>query len=302
MSSPAKTEKTKKFKHNKVLSVRVKHNETGDAVVLDFPMTSLDTKDIPEITVITVSRNRKAFFGLAIDNWSRMYYPYDKISWLVVDDSDSLELSPIKELKNLEDKRAMFYYLPPNKDDKGAVVPHSVGTKRNLAMSLVKTEYVVFMDDDDYLYDNSVLARVCALMFYKRECVYCSDLGVYSIHKKQSYVLEKFADVPEGTIACTKKFWEKQKFGENTSGCEGFNMVAGRERDMLQMPWFFVAVVLNHDTNITHNARNVRFGVSDEKLKEIAASGNHMDFYKDIFNDSFKRQLNILIDLQTKKE
>jgi hypothetical protein len=294
-ASSTKTAKNQPdFDHTKVEQVKLKRSANGKDIVIDLPVEEINRENFPAVTIVTVTRNRKHFFPLAIDNWKRVYYPEEKLTWLVVDDSDSLEQSPIKLLKDLKDpKRVLFYYLPPKTED-GKLVGHSIGYKRNLAMTLIKTDFVAMVDDDDFLYPESIMSRMCSLLFYGKQCVYSDELGVYSVHHENSYILEGFQDVPEGTLMFTKKFWEKNKFGEGTYG-EGGQLVAGRELDMIRVPYFFNVIVLNHHTNITGKGRNIRFA-NTGALKNRASVSAPLNFYKLEFPKSFKDALKILAE------
>ena len=197
------------------------------------------------MTVITVTKNRRSIFPIAIDNWTRLSYAYDKIKWLIIDDSDTIDQSPIYELKNLRDSRIKFYKTPQ---------PMTIGAKRNLAMSLIDTDYAVMMDDDDFLYSESVLLRICALKVYMKGCIYSDHLDVYNTLDKTSYTLEKFKGIPEGSVMLTKKYWSEHKFTDSSQE-EGNGIIF--ERDMLRIPCMFNMVSLVHSSNTSGNCRNV---------------------------------------------
>lgn len=269
--------------HGKVEHARMRKAANGRDVVLDWPEEEIDRSKLPDVTIVTVTRNRKRFAPLAIDNWKRVYYPDDKLTWLVVDDSpDPLKDGFLDQLKALHDNRILYYYLAPRADG----LPHTVGYKRNHAMELVKTKIVAFMDDDDYLYDESILSRVLCLHYYDKQAVYCAELGVYNVQHENSYFLEGYADVPEGSLMCTKEFWQKQKFGDEMQG-EGRQLVSGQELHMIKIPSCFNMVVLNHGKNLTGAGRSIRFAM-DRKMKEKASMVAPINFWKDVFPASFR--------------
>lgn len=264
-----------KFDHDKIECAKCVKMPGGD-LVLDLPVEEVNKADLPPVTIITVTKNRKHLFPLAIDNWKNIYYPYDALTWLVIDDSDNIEDGPVRLLKELKDNRIQYYRMLPKENG-----TNTVGYKRNFAMNLVKTDYVVFMDDDDFLYKDSIIARICVLKFYDKQCVYSDTLGVYDTVTENSYIVEKFADIPEGSILCTKKFWEKQKFNEEGTS-EGLQMVSGRELDMIKIPYMYNLIVLNHKHNVTQR----RFRVKN-KMKRMSSMIAQINFEK-FFPDSFK--------------
>jgi hypothetical protein len=156
---------------------------------------------------------------------------------------------------------------------------YTIGYKRNFAMGLVQTEYVVNMDDDDFFYDESVISRICALKFYNKECVYSDNIGVYNTKHESSYILEGFSDIPEGTMAYTKTFWEKKKYNEDSSGSEGLQLVEGRELELLRIPYFFNLITINHNNNTTGRTRNILLKQTG-KLKQMKSVSSSINFKK----------------------
>jgi glycosyltransferase involved in cell wall biosynthesis len=275
--------------HSKTETARVRKTEDGD-IVLDFPEDKIDRVNLPPVTIVTITCNRKRFAELAINNWKRIYYPDNKLTWLVIDDSSDPKTDGfIEPLKALKDPRIKYYYLAPKRED-DQITYHTIGYKRNFAMGLVTSEIVCFMDDDDYLFDESVLARVCCLRFYGKQCVYSADLGVYNVVHENSYFLEGFADVPEGSIMLTKEFWKKQKFGEEPQG-EGRQLVSGQEANMIKIPSHYSLIVLQHGSNTTGGGRSIRFKM-DRKMMEKKSIVNPIDFWKDNFPVGFREAVN----------
>lgn len=269
--------------HSKVENVLLKTDKTGKNC-LNLPFEEINKENLPPVTIVTVTKNRKHLIPLAIDNWKRIYYPYDKLFWLVIDDSDSIESSCVTELKALKDKRIMFYYLAPNGT--------TIGAKRNLGMELVKTEYVVMMDDDDYLYNESILYRIVCLQMYEKGLIYSDSVGIYHAINENSYVLEQYLDVPEGTMALTKTFWSKSKFGELQQG-ESNQLVRGREMELLRIPWYFNLIVINHANNVTGMGRSIRFNWKG-KMKNKKSTSNPLNLFKEL-PDSFKGLLKKIV-------
>ena len=43
-------------------------------------------EDLPHVSILTVTRNRKAFLPLMLHNWDNFNYPKDKLEWIILDD------------------------------------------------------------------------------------------------------------------------------------------------------------------------------------------------------------------------
>lgn len=280
-------DKEDKFDHKIVDSVKCKLE--GGNIVLDFPLNTIEASELPTVLVVTVTRNRKQYFPLAIDNWRRIYYPQDKITWVVVDDSDDIEKEPKELLNDLNDLRIKYRHLPA-KVDKGSIVPYSIGEKRNWAINNFEGDIIAVMDDDDFFYDNSILARICALKFYKKEHVYSNEVGVYHAVHMSSYVLEEFAGVPEGSSLFIREFWERNKYAESYAGEEGVQLVKGQESVSIKIPYFFNMIVINHNKNATGGGRNIRFR-NTGMLKSRKSLQAPINFWKTAFTESFQKAM-----------
>jgi len=97
---------------------------------------------LPQIAIVTPTRNNKAFESLMVDNIKRQTYPSELIHWYILDDSSDKSLAwdekRIKE-KLGKNVKVTFKKLPK------PVNP--IGIKRNLLVKGVKEEIVVHMDD-----------------------------------------------------------------------------------------------------------------------------------------------------------
>ena len=77
--------------------------------------------DLPSVSVITPTFNRKYLFDLAIRNFTNTDYPTNKIEWIIVDDSEEENLQDIlPDIENIE-------YIKLDERT-------SIGEKRNIAV------------------------------------------------------------------------------------------------------------------------------------------------------------------------
>lgn len=281
-----------KFDHGKVESVKTKRGDTGD-IIVDLPITTIKTDVLPGVTILLVTRNRRKFAPLIIDNWKRIRYPEEKLQLLVVDDSDDVKMGPILELKALKDPRISYCYVNPIKDNSGNISGNSIGSKRNHGVNLAKYDYICIMDDDDFMFDDSILARMSCLICNQKQCIYSGEMGVYNFKHENSYILPETTDIAEGSLMFTKKFWETNKFSESGTG-EGLNMVCGKELEMIKIPWFFNIVAINHNKNTTGKLRNVMFD-NRTRVQARQSLSASLNIYKSSFPKSFKKALKSIV-------
>ena len=235
----------------------------------------LDKESLPKVTLVTLTRNRKHLFKLAVYNYKTSTYPKDKLEWLIYDTSNDDE--------KVED------YLPPKEERESLNISYyhnnaliSIGESRSRACELAKNEIIVFMDDDDYYFPESVVTRVNTLVNSGKQIVGVRILASLSINKIVSYINSSgiYSSVQTSVSPATLCFYksilsDKVKFThENINECEELF----KHIDLTQfkeISWENVIVALSHKNNTTN--RNVpnqkpngcHYGFTDKLLKFI---------------------------------
>lgn len=235
----------------------------------------LDKENLPKVSLITLTRNRKHLFKLAVYNYKTSTYPKDKLEWLIYDTSNDEE--------KVED------FLPPKEEREKLNISYyhdnslkSIGESRNKSCELAKNEIIVFMDDDDYYFPESVVTRVNSLVNSGKQIIGVRILASLSITKVISYINTSGiyssirTSISPATLCFYKSILSKNvKFThENINECEDIfkNIDLGLFKEI---SWENVIVALAHKNNITN--RNVpnqkpngcHYGFSDKLLKFI---------------------------------
>lgn len=263
------------FDHSKVESVKQAYNREKDSLDIDISDKYTIPETFPSVSILTVTKNRKKYFPLAINNWKRMEYPTDKLEWIIIDDSDNVNNSPETLIKALNDHRITYIHLTTSA---------TIGYKRNLSVKTAKYDYLCNMDDDDFFFKESIYIRVASMREHEKECIYSDSIGIYNIIHENSYIVEQYKDVPESTMMFTRSFWEKCKFNEQRNECESIDMINGRECEMLKIPYYFTVILLNHKSNHTGRLRRVNIKTAKRMLSVV----NNLNFYKLSFPNEFK--------------
>ena len=141
-----------------------------------------DDSELPTVSVITLTKNRKKFFNLAIFNFNQINYPKSKLEWIVYDTSNSENrvdgLLPPKESR----ENYNIKYIHTDKLE-------TIGVSRNNAIKECSNDYVIFYDDDDYYYPDSVRNRIHPFMCDENvNIVCCSALASFEINKFYSFI------------------------------------------------------------------------------------------------------------------
>lgn len=198
--------------------------------------------DLPDISILTVTKDRRPFMALAKYCYLLQSYPENKLEWVILDDGDD----------SIEDTLIGIPNVTYIKCDQGM----TIAAKRNLAVERAMYDVFVNMDDDDVYPENSVLHRVAMMLKDPaRECAFCTTIPCYDIVKYSSFMnvppitLPMSERVSEATLVFTRKFWEENKFDETIKVGEGDAFIRGREQMCRELSPQEVIVSLIHPKN-----------------------------------------------------
>lgn len=196
--------------------------------------------DLPDVSIVTITKDRRIFMPLAKYSYMIQSYPEDKLEWVIVDDGEDSIEDTLIGVPNVRYVRCSNM---------------TIGEKRNLGVESAMYDTIVMMDDDDVYPNNSVLHRVAMLMKEPaKECVFCTTIPCYDISKYSSFMnvppmtLRMSERVSEATLGFTKKFWEDKKF-ESIHVSEGNAFIHGRETMCREISPQDVIVSLVHPMN-----------------------------------------------------
>lgn len=219
----------------------------------------IDRDILPSVSIVTITYNRKYLFQLPIRNFYLFDYPFDKLEWIIVDDSNNSD-------QNLDDILPSDDRIKYIKLDKKT----SIGEKRNIGVSNSKFNIIAFMDDDDYYYPISIYSRVSILLNYypKYKCVGVCDVELYDINNNSCAVFNS-PHVSEASMCFVKKMWNERQFSidEHKYG-EGYLFLKNRRSDVIKMPSCFNVLAITHKTNVTSKIRQLN-NHSVDLLKQL---------------------------------
>lgn len=201
-------------------------------------------EDLPDVSIITLTKDRRNFMPLAKYCYLLQTYPEDKMEWVIVDDGED----------SIEDTLIGIPNVTYVRCDPGM----TIGQKRNLGVSKALYDTIVVCDDDDVYPENTVLHRVAMMMKEPaKECAFCTTIPCYDITKYSSfmnvppYTLPMSQRVSEATLIFTRKFWEANKFDESVNVAEGDAFIRGREQMCRELSPQEVIVSLTHPGNVS---------------------------------------------------
>ena len=200
--------------------------------------------ELPDVSIITLTKDRREFMPLAKYCYLLQSYPQDKMEWVIVDDGDD----PIEDT----------LFGIPNVTYVKCEPGMTIAQKRNLGVEKAMYNTLIMMDDDDVYPENSVLHRVAMMMKEpKKECAFCTTIPCYDIVKYNSFMnvppmtLPMSQRVSEATMIFTRAFWEENKFDETVRVAEADSFVSGREQMCRELSPQEVIVSLVHPKNMS---------------------------------------------------
>jgi glycosyltransferase involved in cell wall biosynthesis len=245
----------------------------------------LSDNELPNISIITPTYNRRNAFKLAIYNFLNCNYPKDKIEWIIIDDGTDKIIDLIPKEYNIkyyyfnETDRQNLYYKAINKIDKRSNNKKNkkskqgkmmnlhkngffnnrmpIGLKRNIGNSYASSNYIVHMDDDDYYPSNSIRKRISLLLNSNSQCVSCTTIPCFNVTRYVSIMnspphnLPLQARISEATMCYTRDFWNKQKYNNFCVGSEAELFLKNRINLCTEIDWNNIIVSLLHKSNLS---------------------------------------------------
>ena len=268
-------------------------------------LCSDEQPDFPNVSILTITRNRRGFLPLMLQNWNGFNYPRDKLEWIIVDDGtedieEELNLNEndnIKYIKLSREEIKKFIdmidlsYLSKDKDkqvlskkalggtetdEKAELIQQyykktcrlPIGFKRDYGINLCSHDFIMHMDDDDYYPPDSINLRLSYLDSRRRiQCIYTSEIDTYTVKtgKLERVGLPKFCN--EATLFHTKEYWNTYKFKWEDIYNEGRHFIHGH-MEARKMPCKNMIVNIIHDDN--YSIRNMKV-VEDVNSEDLTA-------------------------------
>ena len=267
--------------------------------------TKIDVDELPTVSIVTLTHNRKKFFNLAIYNYNLINYPKNKLEWIIYDTSnhDNCVEALLPPLETRESKYNIHYMY--NK------ITETIGSSRNKALEKCKNDIIVFMDDDDYYPADSVQNRVNELVNNDNiSIVGCRFVGTFEINKFISYIdspdLFKpyFSSLKIASIAFKRAILDKlgkHNFCEDSSINELNQTLSNNFRYFKEINWENNIISLVHTKNTTYrrvpdsDSNGCHFGFGSKLFKfitELDKTDEELKSYQERLEQSKKDNQN----------
>lgn len=217
---------------------------------LDFKLKlkNFNDEDLPKVSILTPTKNRKNFFEMAIHCFKNYDYPEKKIEWIILDDSD--DGTNLRDILP-KDKRIKYIRIKTKRQ-----IP--ISEKRNMCVKYASNDILINQDDDDYYFPHRIRTQVKVLLTYpKINMVGSGIVCCYDVNSEKFYNVGGPTTIAEATMCYRKKFFTERNFNKKVKMGEGILFLKERKHECFRIPHTFILFVMNHKNNVTNSLRKV---------------------------------------------
>jgi glycosyltransferase involved in cell wall biosynthesis len=238
----------------------------------------------PFVSCICPTYNRRRFLPHLLHIFNNQTYPKDRRELIIVDDSPESNEDVIKQYN--VDKNVRYYHIKEKM---------KLGKKRNYINSLVKGEYVVCFDDDDYYPPERIAHAITMLQSTKRQVAGSTRISIYYTALDKIYEFGPYGPnhATNGTFAYHRDFLQNHKYEDDANMAEEKYFLKEYTEPMVQLDPYKSILCISHAAN-TFDKHNVIHSGRETgmKLKQVVKGKNDkylIDFYKSLHEEAKKR-------------
>ena len=243
-------------------------------------------EDLPKISILTPTYDRKKFLPIMIHNIKNQSYPKHLIEWVILDSYSFTGKEAPSLFRNDNEKSLLSSLLGVEISYTYAHKMMSIGEKRNWLVKNAKYDHLINMDSDDLYFDDYIKYSVDFLKKGKYSLIGSPEmLFIFPNHEyKMSYIrCVENRQIHEASMLFSRKHFRKMN-GFNTRGNgEGTKMVDGcQKKDFGKSDIRQQMVCICHDDNTCEKSRFLE----DQFIIDANLSGDVIELMKKIFSSS----------------
>ena len=214
--------------------------------------------ELPNMSILMPTYNRRNFIGLIAVNLANMNYPKDKLELVIYDDhpDNPLFINDEEVLIFQERIQIKVNYIY------NCVRHLSIGEKRNKLVKAAKYKICINMDDDDIYLEQYFKTSVTLLKQNKAGIVGSPEMLFTYPHldyKMSGIRCESKRQIHEATFCFTKQHWKSMggfvSKGESSSRGEGAKMIDFNEKKCVKSNIGDCMVCISHKNNTVDKMR-----------------------------------------------
>jgi glycosyltransferase involved in cell wall biosynthesis len=239
----------------------------------------------PFVSCICPTYNRRRFLPYLLRMFNAQTYPKDRRELIIVDDSPETNEDIIAQFN--VDKNIRYFYVKDKME---------LGKKRNYINSLVKGDYVVCFDDDDYYPPERISHAITILQGSRNkpedQIAGSTRIAIYYTALDQIYEFGPYGPKhgTNGTFAYHRDFLKKHHYEDDAKMAEEKFFLHNYTAPLVQLDPYKTIICISHSANTFDKHNVINSGrKTDIKLKQfIKGKDNNylIAFYKQLHEES----------------
>lgn len=222
---------------------------------------------LPFVSVLTPTRDRRAFIPQLLRNFRRQTYPSDRMELVIMDDGEDPVADLMPRLPNLR-----YLALPQS-------VP--LGQKRNLLSIEARGEIIVHMDDDDYYPPNRVSHAVTRLLESDRLIAGARILLIYDLDNDRVVRSGPFGmfQAGSGSFAYRREYLQENRWADEDRHSIERAFTSGFTRPMVELNPLETILCIQHSVNTWDKRRTTKVPTRFT-LRQLVKDEDAFRFYR----------------------
>ena len=271
------------FDNNPELEEELRNSALGVDSITNEENSNFNYDDeLPNMSVLIPTYNRRKFLPLMAVNLSLMDYPKDKLEIVIYDDHPDhplfLNNDEVNEFQRQINIQVIYIY------DKSKKL--TIGAKRNKLVKASRYKICINLDDDDLYFPsyfkhsiNILRNNKCGLVA-SPEMMFCFPDDDFKI---TGISCESKIQCHEASFCFTKKYWKNMGGFGNGVKSEGVKMIEGNEKNVAISNIRYIMLCISHGDNTVNKDQ---FNNDEYKLENVM---NLPDQYKSLIKDILKK-------------
>ena len=207
--------------------------------------------EIPRISILTPTYDRKKFLPLMICNIENFDYPKELITWEILDSFSFKGKRAEKLFKSENEIKALEKQLNIKIKYKYVEKTMSIGQKRNYLSKHSTEKIMINMDSDDIYLPTYLIYSTHLLKTNNANLTGSNSMLFYDGSKFYAIQCEAKRQIHEATMCYTKKHWKSSNGYSNSSQGEGAGMIDNFNENKIingEIIHMMICVVHNNNT------------------------------------------------------
>ncbi|PKH25396.1 glycosyl transferase family A [Enterobacterales bacterium CwR94] len=242
--------------------------------------------ELPFVSVITPTWNRREFLPYLIYMFQYQDYPAEKRELVILDDSAESNADLVAMLNQKQQFTIRYYHQTERL---------TIGAKRNKLNELARGEYIICMDDDDYYRSDKISYTIGEMRKHNALFAGCDQIPIWYSHINRIYRTSSISQhhALNGTFAYHRNFLRNHRYDDQAELAEEISFTKDFSSPVLQLDPERSILCIAHSTN-TYD-KNFILGTCElisEDIEDIVKDKSLLKHFKRLNLAPLKTKIN----------